>query len=204
MRTAWILATALALGISPALSQAREREHRANGRSGRTEQRARESRHDSHRGRASHAFFRAARHRGARGSIHIHRSAGYYPRYYFAYDANPNRASLRIQVNPSQAEVYVDGYYAGIVDDFDGVFQRLHVTPGGHEITLRLDGFRTWSAEIYAAPQSTVKLHQDLIPGPSDEAAEAVAEADTEADAAAEANAAPEAGGPDTADEYGN
>ena len=183
MRTAWILATALALSFSPALSQAREREHKAQGRSGHKVERSHVSRNNAHRGRASHRFFRAARYRGARGSIHIHRSflpsrrhgyfwsAGYYyPRYYFAYDAHPNRASLRIQANPSQAEVYVDGYYAGIVDDFDGVFQRLHVTPGTHEITLRLDGFLTWSAEIYASPHSTVKLHQDLIPGPADEA----------------------------------
>jgi hypothetical protein len=186
MRTGWILATALALSVSPALSQAREREHRAQGRSGHTEQRVRVSRHDSHRGRAPREFRRAPRYRWALPS-HRHGyfwSGGYYyPRYYFAYEANPARASLRIQANPSQAEVYVDGYYAGIVDDFDGVFQRLHVTPGTHEITLRLDGFRTWSAEIYAAPHSTVKLHQDLIPGPADEAAEAGAEAD-EPDAA--------------------
>ncbi len=56
------------------------------------------------------------------------------------------------------------------MDDFDGVFQRLHVTPGTHEITLRLDGFRTWSAEIYAAPHSTIRVRQDLIPGVATEA----------------------------------
>ena len=31
---------------------------------------------------------------------------------------------------PSEARVYVDGYYAGTVDDFDGLFQRLNVSPG--------------------------------------------------------------------------
>jgi hypothetical protein len=183
MRTGWILATALALSFSPALSQGRERAHRGNGRSGHTEQRSQVSRHDSHRERSSREFRRAPRYRWARRSIHIHpsflpshrhgyfwSSGYYYPRYYFEYDAYPERASLRIQANPPEAEVYVDGYYAGIVDDFDGVFQRLHVTPGTHEITLRLDGFRTWSAEIYAAPHSTVKVHQDLIPGPGAEA----------------------------------
>ena len=196
MRTAWILATALALSFSPALSQAREREHKAHGRSGHKVERSHVSRDDSHRGRTSRAIHRAPRYRGARG-VHVrarflrsHRhgyfwSGGYYyPRYYYAYRAYPERASLRIQADPPQAEVYVDGYYAGIVDDFDGLFQRLHVTPGTHEITLRLNGFRTWSAEIYAAPRSTVKLHQDLIPGPSDEA-----------------NVAPEAGEPDATDE---
>lgn len=184
MRTTWILATALALGVSPTLSQAWEREHRERaehrerGWSEHREHRSYESRHDSRRDRGFREFHRATRYRWVERSTHYHPSflptyrhgyfwsAGYYyPRYYFAYDSYPERASLRIQANPSQAEVYVDGHYAGIVDDFDGVFQRLHVTPGSHEITLRLEGFRTWSAEIYAAPGSTVKLHQDLIPG---------------------------------------
>ena len=39
-------------------------------------------------------------------------------------------ASLRIEVKPKEAEVFVDGFYAGIVDDFDGTFQRLNVPPG--------------------------------------------------------------------------
>jgi hypothetical protein len=35
--------------------------------------------------------------------------------------------ALRLRVTPKQAEVFVDGYYVGIVDDFDGIFQRLHL-----------------------------------------------------------------------------
>src|SRR5262245_22712637 len=38
--------------------------------------------------------------------------------------------SLRLEVKPREAEVYIDGYYAGTVDDFDGTFQRLRVVPG--------------------------------------------------------------------------
>jgi hypothetical protein len=35
--------------------------------------------------------------------------------------------------------VYVDGFYPGIVDDFNGVvFQALPLTPGGHTIILYL------------------------------------------------------------------
>src|SRR6185312_3885852 len=53
-----------------------------------------------------------------------------YPRYPYPYYALDNlRSAVRIEVSPNDAEVYVDGYYAGIVDDFDGVFQRLRVTP---------------------------------------------------------------------------
>jgi hypothetical protein len=39
-------------------------------------------------------------------------------------------ASVRLVVTPREAEVYVDGYLAGTVDDYDGIFQRLHLRPG--------------------------------------------------------------------------
>jgi hypothetical protein len=91
----------------------------------------------------------------------------YYPRYYYEYGSYSTHASVRLLVEPSAAEVYVDGYYAGVVDDFDGIFQRLHLTPGTHEITLRLHGFQTWSAEVYAVPDRTVKLHHHMLPGAS-------------------------------------
>jgi hypothetical protein len=101
------------------------------------------------------------------GYFHAH---GYYfPRYYYDYDGYSTHASVRILVDPAETEVYVDGYYAGVVDDFDGLFQRLHLAPGSHEITLRLDGFQTWSAEIFAAPDSTLSLHHEMLPGPSGE-----------------------------------
>ena len=69
---------------------------------------------------------------------------------------------------PKEAEVYVDGAYAGVVGDFDGVFSRLHTTPGGHAITLHLEGFRTVTQNIYVAPDATLKLRlamEKLAPG---------------------------------------
>ena len=99
------------------------------------------------------------------GYIHLH--GYYYPRYYYDYGAYDTHASIRLLVEPREAEVYVDGYYAGLVDDFDGIFQRLHVTPGRHDITLRLPGLQTWSIEVYATPDRTINVHHDMIPGPS-------------------------------------
>ena len=52
-------------------------------------------------------------------------------------------SSLRLQISPRDTEVFVDGYYAGIVDDFDGFIQRLHLEPGEHTIQLYLTGHRT-------------------------------------------------------------
>ena len=82
---------------------------------------------------------------------------GYPPPYGRYYNIDPG-ASLRLEVKPQEAEVYVDGYYAGIVDDFDGVFQRLPVTPGEHEIELYLDGYRSVRQKVYATPRNTFKV----------------------------------------------
>ena len=68
--------------------------------------------------------------------------------YPYAYNVYP-QAGIRTEVTPKDAEVYVDGYYAGRVSDFDGALQRLHVAPGGHTITFYLEGFRTVTQDVY-------------------------------------------------------
>jgi hypothetical protein len=71
-------------------------------------------------------------------------------------------SSVRIEVKPKEAAVFVDGYYAGIVDDYDGVFQRLHVTPGEHEIELYLDGYRTVRQKVYLPVNDTFKIRYTM------------------------------------------
>jgi hypothetical protein len=73
--------------------------------------------------------------------------------------------SLRVLVDPSEARVYVDGYYAGTVDDFDGLFQRLSLAPGRHEIALKLEGYKTHRVKVYVTPDTTTKLNYDLEKG---------------------------------------
>ena len=41
-----------------------------------------------------------------------------YPDQY-GYRVRYGEASLRLEVKPKDAQVYIDGYYAGVVDDFD-------------------------------------------------------------------------------------
>ncbi len=62
-----------------------------------------------------------------------------YP-YGYGYPYHGAAADIRTEITPKNAEVYVDGYFAGRANDFDGAFQALHVVPGGHAITVRLDG----------------------------------------------------------------
>jgi hypothetical protein len=85
---------------------------------------------------------------------------GAYPYPYFpVYD---NRAQVRLLVTPKTAAVYVDGYYAGIVDDFDGVLQSLPLSPGAHQITVFLEGYQTVHQNLYLAPTKSYKVRYTM------------------------------------------
>jgi hypothetical protein len=82
---------------------------------------------------------------------------------YGPYDYSPtSTGDLKTDVTPKQAEVYVDGYYAGVADNFDGAFQRLHASPGGHALTFHLEGYRTITQNVYVRPDSTVKVKKTM------------------------------------------
>jgi hypothetical protein len=93
-----------------------------------------------------------------------------YPWYFPVFE---NRANVRIIATPKEAAVYVDGFYAGIVDDFDGFFQSLPLLAGGHQIVLYFDGYRTVRENVYLHPGSTMKLTHTLEPLPAGEKSEA-------------------------------
>ena len=65
----------------------------------------------------------------------------YNPAYALDYE-DPYTGYLRLKVKPREAEVYVDGFYVGLVDHFDGVFQRLRLPEGAHRVEIRHPGFR--------------------------------------------------------------
>jgi hypothetical protein len=80
------------------------------------------------------------------------------------YDAS---GSVRLLVEPVETKVYVDGYYAGKVDDFDGMFQRLNLRPGAHDITLKLDGYETHKVKLYVPLDHTLKVRHEMARGDS-------------------------------------
>lgn len=95
---------------------------------------------------------------------------GWYPWYPYAgyppyglYGVEPT-GGLRLQVSPRDTEVFVDGYYAGIVDDFDGFFQRLHLQPGAHEILLYHAKYRSIRQTLYVAAGTDYKIRHELTP----------------------------------------
>lgn len=99
-----------------------------------------------------------------------------YPRPYpgpYGYRMAEPESNVRLVVTPREAMVYVDGYLAGTVDEFDGVFQRLHVTPGEHELTIYLAGYRTLRERLYLSPNATRKVTHTMEKLGAGEVAEA-------------------------------
>jgi hypothetical protein len=71
--------------------------------------------------------------------------------------------NVRFDVTPKNAEVYADGYYAGIVDDFRGSTQPLILTPGPHHIELRAEGYVTLSFDVDIRPGQAVDYKNSLL-----------------------------------------
>ena len=78
------------------------------------------------------------------------------------YGSRVYYGDVRLQVKPRDAAVYVDGYYAGIVDDFDGFFQRLTLEVGPHEIEIVAPGQEPVAYNVYVDPTRTIDVHADL------------------------------------------
>ena len=80
---------------------------------------------------------------------------------YYYYDPTPE---LRVQVTPRQADVYIDGYLVGTVDDYDGTFQRLHVPFGEHEVSVYREGYHTITERMLFRPGQSYNMKQAMQP----------------------------------------
>jgi hypothetical protein len=78
-----------------------------------------------------------------------------YPYGFYPYVVEHPTAAVRVEAVPKQAEVFVDGYFAGTAG-------KVRTTPGGHVITLYLPGYRTVTENIYVAPGSTYKMQDTM------------------------------------------
>jgi hypothetical protein len=74
----------------------------------------------------------------------------------------PESGELRIKVKPREAKVIVDGAFMGTVDDFDGMFQKLKLSEGRHQVTLQLDGYDTLTFDVVIIAGQTVNYKGEL------------------------------------------
>ena len=96
---------------------------------------------------------------------------GFYDPWYGGYPTSTSgqysstyqeEGKLRLKIKPREAEVYVDGYFVGIIDDFDGVFQRLHIETGSHRIEVRAPGYEPLVIDVRISPEHTTTYQGEL------------------------------------------
>jgi hypothetical protein len=94
-----------------------------------------------------------------------------YPAYGYGYPPPPGYmgvgagyayGGVRIQGAPRQAQVFADGYYVGIVDDFDGTFQHLNLQAGVHKIEIKPPAGSPVTFDVNVPPGQTVTYHAGL------------------------------------------
>ena len=92
---------------------------------------------------------------------------GYYGGYGGSYSYT---GSVRLKVKPENAEVLVDGYYVGTVDNFDGTFQSLKLEPGPASIEVRAPGFESLRLDVRILPGRKITYEENMKtgdPGPA-------------------------------------
>jgi len=68
---------------------------------------------------------------------------------------------VRITGMPRDAQVFADGYYVGIVNDFDGIFQHINLEAGPHHIEIDWGGYEPVAFDVYVRPGETTTFRGD-------------------------------------------
>jgi hypothetical protein len=95
-------------------------------------------------------------------SNHAWRSRSYYVGSNWDYDLG----KLRLDIDQRDAEVYIDGYYAGVIDDFDGRLQGLRLEAGNYQVEVALPGFAPLQFDVHVSPGRTTTYRGSLLPEP--------------------------------------
>jgi hypothetical protein len=99
--------------------------------------------------------------------------SGYYPGLYDMPTADTywrpraeviQQGRLVLQTEPDAAQVFVDGYYAGVASEFGLGGRAMDISAGHHRIELRAAGYETLAFSVMVEPNDTVRYRGDLQP----------------------------------------
>jgi hypothetical protein len=72
------------------------------------------------------------------------------------------KGGLRLETEPGTAQVFVDGYYAGLVEDYGLRGRILELPAGSHHIELRAPGYALLAFDVNIIPNETSRFRGDL------------------------------------------
>ena len=71
-------------------------------------------------------------------------------------------AVVKTDVQPEEAQVYLDGKYVGSADDFDGMPDFLYLGPGKYQLEFRLPNYMTFATELDVTAGQQLKIEEKL------------------------------------------
>lgn len=74
------------------------------------------------------------------------------------------RGGLLLQMVPGAAQVFVDGYYVGLAEEFGPGGRAISLDAGGHRIELRAPGYETLTFNVAIEPNDIVRYRGEMRP----------------------------------------
>ncbi len=94
-------------------------------------------------------------------------SHGYDDQSYEGIGSSEVQGAFDLNVKPKGTQVYVDGRYVGVTDNFDGFPRYLWLKKGTYEVVFYNDGYETVVRELAIYPGVVIDVRERLLPGKS-------------------------------------
>jgi PEGA domain len=79
-------------------------------------------------------------------------------------------ATLKLEVQPNRAAVFLDGKFVGHAGEFGGVLHSMLISPGKHRIKVELPGYRTFETEVNLLANQKSVVKTELVKGSIEQA----------------------------------
>ena len=77
---------------------------------------------------------------------------------YWGYSYYPNSGEVKLDTKVKDAEVFINGSYAGTTHDN----KTMHLRPGSYNIEIRESGRTAYAEKVYVVAGKTLHLHPEL------------------------------------------
>ena len=72
--------------------------------------------------------------------------------------------AVRLDIPQKEAVVFIDGFYVGAVEDFNGATEQLALPPGPHHLDLRATGYQTLTFDVNIQAGKTITYRTPMQP----------------------------------------
>jgi hypothetical protein len=79
-------------------------------------------------------------------------------------------STLKLNVEPGRAAVFLDGKFVGHASEFGGSFHSMLISPGKHQVKVELPGYRTFETEVNLLAGQKSEVKTELVKGSIEQA----------------------------------